>query len=325
MSIVHLKNLTIADGTNTDVVRPSDWNSGHQVLYNLSGNTVGSSQVSGADVIFVGGTNITLSADTAASKMHIIGPNAGGGVAMSRFPVWPVGLAASSCVSGTSNTVAGGFSTTAAIYVTPQCVPFDVNYQEIEMYLSNAAFSAGTGSGTIGHHLGIYTLNGGSALSLVSSFQNRADYSVNSATAVTGRWFYGTDSTNATATGQISGNVSASFTGMKAIKFYDASATLPAGNYWFAHCMTARSSSVNVCASFATAVYMSASNTTGGPYLGASSSAAPLPFRLLGSVSTVQTGVASLQFSMPTSIHTSAITNTGGSSQWRVVQPFFYN
>ena len=66
----------------TDMVRPSDWNSAHQVIFNLSGNTAGSSQITGADVILMGGANITLSADTANSKLEIIGgAGAGGGIA----------------------------------------------------------------------------------------------------------------------------------------------------------------------------------------------------------------------------------------------------
>lgn len=91
MSILHIKNNTIPDFTGTvtvfnsvgstvtanatDLVRPSDWNSNHNIVFNMSGNTLGSSQVSGQDVILVGGNNITLSADTANSKMVISGPN----------------------------------------------------------------------------------------------------------------------------------------------------------------------------------------------------------------------------------------------------------
>lgn len=69
MPIKHFYNQTVADGTATSVVRPSDWNSNHSMVYNLSGNTLGSSQVAGADVVFVGGDNMTLSADTANSKL----------------------------------------------------------------------------------------------------------------------------------------------------------------------------------------------------------------------------------------------------------------
>lgn len=67
MPIQHVYTQTVADGTATSVVRPSDWNSNHKMVYNLSGNTLGSSQLSGADITFVGGNDITLS----LSLIHI--------------------------------------------------------------------------------------------------------------------------------------------------------------------------------------------------------------------------------------------------------------
>lgn len=69
MSIQHQYTQTVADGTATSVVRPSDWNSAHRVNYVLSGNTAGSASVSGLDVVLVGGNNLTLSADTLNSKV----------------------------------------------------------------------------------------------------------------------------------------------------------------------------------------------------------------------------------------------------------------
>lgn len=70
MSIVHAKSVTVADFTGTvtafnsqgstttvaasDLARPSDWNSGHNQLYTLSGNTAGNSTVSGTNVIWQG-------------------------------------------------------------------------------------------------------------------------------------------------------------------------------------------------------------------------------------------------------------------------------
>jgi hypothetical protein len=85
MSLFHVKTDPIADFTGTvtvydqlgstqtvaatDLVRPSDWNSQHLMQFNLSSNTAGSSQISGEDIIFVGGNNVTLSADTAGSKL----------------------------------------------------------------------------------------------------------------------------------------------------------------------------------------------------------------------------------------------------------------
>ncbi len=60
MAISHVKSVTIADGTNTNIVRPGDWNSAHNVFYTLTGNTNNASTVSGSNVIFSGGSNVTL-------------------------------------------------------------------------------------------------------------------------------------------------------------------------------------------------------------------------------------------------------------------------
>lgn len=84
MAIQHFYSQTVADGTATSVVRPSDWNSNHKMVYNLSGNTLGSSQLTGDDVVLVGGNNVTLSADTANSKLVFSAAAGGGGGAVTR-------------------------------------------------------------------------------------------------------------------------------------------------------------------------------------------------------------------------------------------------
>ena len=92
MAISHLKTLTVGDFTGTvtvfnsvgntttanatDIVRPSDWNSQHVQVLNLGGNTSGTNQLSGADIVFAGGNNITLSGN--GSTVFISAPNAGG-------------------------------------------------------------------------------------------------------------------------------------------------------------------------------------------------------------------------------------------------------
>lgn len=72
MSIRHIYSQTVADGTATSVVRPSDWNSVHNQILNMGGNTAGTSQISGADIVWAGGNNVTLSAN--GSTVSIIGP-----------------------------------------------------------------------------------------------------------------------------------------------------------------------------------------------------------------------------------------------------------
>jgi hypothetical protein len=60
MAVSHVKSVTIADGTNTDLVRPGDWNSVHNQYYTLAGNTNNASTVSGTNVVLSGGNNVTL-------------------------------------------------------------------------------------------------------------------------------------------------------------------------------------------------------------------------------------------------------------------------
>src|SRR5512137_2344840 len=73
MSIQHFYTQTVADGTATSVVRPSDWNSAHNMVLNMGGNTAGTSQISGQDIVWAGGNNVTLSAN--GSTVSIVGPN----------------------------------------------------------------------------------------------------------------------------------------------------------------------------------------------------------------------------------------------------------
>lgn len=77
MILYHAKSQTVADGTATSVVRPSDWNSAHVLTQQISGNTLGSSTVAGTNLVLQGGNNVTLSASTAANAATIIisGPN----------------------------------------------------------------------------------------------------------------------------------------------------------------------------------------------------------------------------------------------------------
>lgn len=81
MALFHAYSQTVADGTATSVVRPSDWNSGHVQQMTLSGNTSGVSTVSGTNIVFQGGDNITLSAAQGAGVATVVisAPNPGGG------------------------------------------------------------------------------------------------------------------------------------------------------------------------------------------------------------------------------------------------------
>lgn len=68
MPIYHVKTNNVADGTDTNVVRPSDWNSAHAYTlvdgFDLIGNTTGQGGdpvISSGTLYLAGGNNITLS------------------------------------------------------------------------------------------------------------------------------------------------------------------------------------------------------------------------------------------------------------------------
>lgn len=71
-ALYHAYTQTVADGTATSVVRPSDWNSAHVQSQTISGNTAGVSSFSGTNIVLQGGNNVTLSAATAAGAATII-------------------------------------------------------------------------------------------------------------------------------------------------------------------------------------------------------------------------------------------------------------
>lgn len=79
MQITHAKSLTIADGANTDIVRPSDWNSGHALALTLTGNTAGNSTVSGTNILWEGGPGVTLSGTGSTVVISAGGAGGGGG------------------------------------------------------------------------------------------------------------------------------------------------------------------------------------------------------------------------------------------------------
>jgi hypothetical protein len=72
MAVQHVFSNAVADGTVTSIVRPSDWNSYHNQQVTLAGNTAGQSTISGTNIVFQGGNNVTLSANTAANAATIV-------------------------------------------------------------------------------------------------------------------------------------------------------------------------------------------------------------------------------------------------------------
>lgn len=87
MSLFHAYSQTVADGTATSVVRPSDWNSAHIQGMSLSGNVGTLTTVSGSDIVFMGGNNVTLSGSQGAGAATVLihGPAGGAGATESFY------------------------------------------------------------------------------------------------------------------------------------------------------------------------------------------------------------------------------------------------
>jgi hypothetical protein len=247
--------------------------------------------------------------------------NAGGaGPTVSMYPALPHAWATSSMYTGASTTVGGGSSSTLSFYLSPLVLGAAVTFNGVGAILS-AGTAAGTGSGTHRHVLGIYTLNGGTALSRLTNFAFNALHSASSSTAHTLSFWAGDFAgSTAASTLRISGNVSASLTGLRQVEFNASSSgsSLSAGQYWIAHGYNFRSSSAAVM-SMGSAWRHSVSQFTGA--VGFSNTTTPIYSPFNGIVSTVTTSPAQFGWDAPASIHTSNITGTGGTSQqqWPLV------
>lgn len=291
-------NATTTVATTVNAVSPGA-TSGTVVFSNSNGVTFG-----------INGNTITAS----------VAAGGGGGATISAWPTSPNEIYGwvntATLHSGASAGTGGSTQWTASARLMPINLPAQLNIDRIEMIMSPSATSAGTGSATIGQLLGFYTLNANTALSLVSSFVWTMAMSQNSITARSHRFGWGSNSAaNSTSYG---GNSSASFSGLRMVQFLESSASMPAGQYYLAHILTQRTSSVNVYR-IASIPIFSASQTSLASNLGRSNlSGRPGDWR--GIFSTTSNGSAISNLAMPASIHTSVITQTGGTSQW--LRPF---
>lgn len=94
MQVSHLKSVTVADFTGTvtafnsqgstttvaasDLARPSDWNSAHQFVMSLGGNTSNSSVVAGTNLMFAGAGGVTVIGSTSnngGATVSLSGPS----------------------------------------------------------------------------------------------------------------------------------------------------------------------------------------------------------------------------------------------------------
>lgn len=153
MTVAHVKSITVADGTNTNIVRPGDWNSNHNFYQTITGNTAGQSTASGTNLLFGGTNGISLSLST------------GAGVATMWFDG---GRSAKTYYNLYENIQSVVSQQNASLYLRPMVVDVAVQHDRLMFPVLVTNSSNSSGSQTISVWAGIYTKNG-STLSLVSS------------------------------------------------------------------------------------------------------------------------------------------------------------
>ncbi len=273
-------------------------NLGSVVFSNLNGVTFG-----------LNGSTITASV------------NAGGaGPTMSLYPMLPHAWASSSMYTGASTTTAGGSASTLSFYFSPLILPYNLTFNDVHAIASVAATAAGTGSGTNRHVIGIYTKNA-NTFSQLTQFAFNALHSQSSVTAQTLSWWAGDFSgSTAASTSRISGNVSASITGIKELQMNATSSasSLSAGHYYIAHAYQFRSTGAALFG-MGSAWRHSVSQFTGA--IGFSNTTNAMYDEFNGIFSTTVTAPTQFAWNAPSSINTSAITASGGTTrnQWPLV------
>ena len=148
MAIQHVFSNTVADGTNTNIVRPSDWNSFHNQLSTISGNTLGGSTLSGTNIVLAGGSNITLSAT--GNTISIIGNSGGGGGGVAVSAGTDSLFTSGTVVFG--NTLNGTFATSngSIIYSNNFLTTAMASNRGSDFVQATAAFAGTNATGTIG-------------------------------------------------------------------------------------------------------------------------------------------------------------------------------
>lgn len=269
----------------------------------------GTQTATSGTIVFQNGNNVTFGLNGQTLTASAPAGGGGGGVTISHWPPFAMAMVSSSNYTGAT---AAGTNITASFHVAPLQLPAALSFSRINM-IGGFSTIAGTGSQSIAHMLGIYTLNGGTALSLSTSFMFRDEISQNSVTAQSHRFYWGTNSTsNSSSSG---GNISASYTGLRVLPMFVSAggAALSAGQYYIAYAQTNRSSSAAVMPA-ASIMYMSAASSTQGGQLGSASTLTPFP--LLGYFSsTTAVGNYTTPF-MPSSINTDNMT-LSSSAQWK--------
>lgn len=116
LTVTVWNGLTTASVAATDLVRPSDWNSGHNQLFTLSGNTNNASTVSGTNVILEGAGAVTLVGSNSVIKIsspqftnsnNITFGTSNNGLVTASFDPINIGMSTNGNTAGTTGTFDG--------------------------------------------------------------------------------------------------------------------------------------------------------------------------------------------------------------------------
>lgn len=237
-ALYHVKSNPVADFTGTvtamnsagstvtrnatDLVRPSDWNSGHGRLATYSGNTAGVSTVSGTNIVFQGGNNVTLSAVQGANVATVMLHGAPNPPLSKWEPTPPTGT---SLVSLGQNT----------LHFTPLWPPVNVSMSAVNLLLSLSSATSSI-SHSVGHTFsyGLYSRQTGASSSLIAPMTTysgfmAASYSSNLSGGYTVN--LNGQSTTVSSAGTVFGSV---LSGLKQMEAPLAAFMSKGGEYYFA-------------------------------------------------------------------------------------------
>lgn len=251
MNVVHAKSLTIGDFTGTvtafnsqgstttvaatDLARPADWNSGHNVVMSLGGNTSNSSVVSGTNMMLAGAGGVTLIGSTSnngGATVSLSGPMVGSNYEqLIGTNVRP--FAAQSSVSLGQNT----------LYVCPVILerPLSVVALKLLALITHSSSAVSSGQKGLTFQVGAYsrvatnisdtgytqlTQIWSSSHTMAASYSSNVSFAHSAISAIGNSTSYNTYSSSSAGL-----NVSSLLHGPRELIF-PVSSTFPAGEYW---------------------------------------------------------------------------------------------
>jgi hypothetical protein len=242
MAVLHDKTLTMADFTGTitgfnsqgstvtiaatDLVRPSDWNSNHEQLYTLSGNTNNASTASGTNVVLQGVGGVTLIGSTGTIGISAIPPVT---FTQTAFMGQVMGATRNNSSFGQNS-----------LYVWPVVLPNYVSGGAVRFPVTVTHSSSAAASVQKGYTIrfGIYTTHSTNATVLTQMYST--SYTIAASHSSNASWMnsYISDIQNSTSYGTQSSssaglNISSQIHGAREIVM-PLSTLLSPGHYWFA-------------------------------------------------------------------------------------------